>query len=78
MKRIKLTPIKSPEFTVSNIRYPAGDAGDIAPGMAAKVTVRFRPTMLREYGAELIVLSEDNVFKVPITLMKIPIIARRE
>jgi hypothetical protein len=60
-----LTPIKSPEFTVSNVRYPAGETGDIAPGMAAKITVQFRPKMLREYGDDLIVLSEDNVFKVP-------------
>lgn len=47
MKRIKLAPIKSPEFTVSEVKYPSGESGDIAPGMAAKVTVWFKPTMLR-------------------------------
>jgi len=64
IKRIKLAPIKSPEFTVSSVKYPSEESGDIAPGMAAKITVWFRPTMLREYGDELIVMSEDSVFKV--------------
>jgi hypothetical protein len=64
MKRIKLAPIKSPEFTVSQVKYPSGNSGDIAPGMAVKISVWFRPTVLREFGEELIVMSEENTFKV--------------
>lgn len=51
---------------LASIKYPREDSGDIAPGMAAVVSIRFRPTTLNDYQDELIVIVGEGVLKVPI------------
>ena len=36
--------------------YPKEDTGDIAPGMAVTITVRFRPVNLGDLEEELVVI----------------------
>lgn len=66
IQRIKVTPLNQKEFVLANIKYPKEDSGDIAPGMAAIVTIRFRPTTLNDYQDELIIIVGEGVLKVPI------------
>lgn len=49
IQRIKIAPLKSREFTLADIRYPKEDSGDVAPGMAVTIAVRFRPPGLADY-----------------------------
>lgn len=41
-------PLKQKEFMLANIKYPKEDSGDIAPGMAVVIHVRFRPASLND------------------------------
>lgn len=49
IQRIKVTPLKQKEFVIANIKYPQETSGDIAPGMAVNISVRFRPPSLNDY-----------------------------
>ncbi len=57
MRRIKVTPIASEEFVVSEVKYPNENSGDIASGMKVRIVVRFFPKEIKNYESELIVLS---------------------
>jgi hypothetical protein len=70
-QRIKLTPLTQREFVIASVKYPREDSGDIAPGLAVTVAVRFRPASLADCLDELIVIVGEGTLKVPI-------IARRE
>jgi hypothetical protein len=50
IQRIKILPLKQKEFMLANIKYPKEDSGDIAPGMAVTIHVRFRPASLNDCG----------------------------
>ncbi|CAM5999535.1 unnamed protein product, partial [Sphagnum balticum] len=56
----------SRDFLIANVKYPREESGDIAPGMAVVVSIRFRPINLNDYEDELIVIVGDGVVKVPI------------
>lgn len=49
IQRIKVTPLKQKEFVLASIKYPNETTGDIAPGMAVTIAVRFRPPSLNDY-----------------------------
>lgn len=66
IQRIKITPLKQKEFVVASIKYPNSDSGDIAPGMAVTVSIRFRPPSLNDYQDELLVIAGDGSIRVPI------------
>ena len=46
LQRVKITPLSKKEFAIYNVEYPKSDSGDIAPGMAVTITVRFKPSNL--------------------------------
>ena len=49
IQRIKVTPLKHKEFVINSIKYPNQESGDIAPGMAVTISIRFRPPTLNDY-----------------------------
>jgi hypothetical protein len=49
IQRIKLTPLKKKEFVIASVVYPNENSGDIAPGMAVTISIRFRPVSLNDY-----------------------------
>ena len=65
-QRIKITPLQHKEFALAAIRYPKEDSGDIAPGMAVTIALRFRPPTLNDYEDALVVVAGDGVVQVPI------------
>jgi hypothetical protein len=70
IQRIKVTPLKQKEFVLASIKYPKEDTGDIAPGMAVTISVRFRPPSLNDYQDELLVIAGDGVVRVPIAAQR--------
>lgn len=70
IQRIKITPFKTKEFNAGPIRYPREDSGDIAPGMAVVIPVRFIPPGLSDYQDELVVIAGDGTVRVPIIAMR--------
>jgi hypothetical protein len=60
----------SPEFAIGSIRYPSATDGYIAPGMSVYLTVRFNPSSSAEFDDEITILTEDNIFKVPLLARK--------
>lgn len=55
---------------LANIKYPKEDSGDIAPGMAVTIHVRFRPASLNDCGDQLVVIAGQGVIKVPIVAQR--------
>ena len=70
IQRIKITPLHQKEFVLAHIKYPNQDSGDIAPGMAVTISIRFRPPTLNDYHDELVVIAGDGIIKVPITAQR--------
>jgi hypothetical protein len=70
IQRIKVAPLKTKEFTLAEIRYPKEDSGDVAPGMAVVIAIRFRPPGLGDYQDELVVIAGDGTVRVPILAMR--------
>lgn len=48
-QRVQVVPPKSKEFTLAALKYPREGSGDIAPGMAVIIPIRFRPPGLGDY-----------------------------
>ena len=70
IQRIKVTPLKQKEFVIAAIKYPKEDCGDIAPGMAVVITVRFRPASLSDYQDDLVVIAGEGVVRIPIVAQR--------
>lgn len=70
-RRLRVLPCSSPCFSVDALRYDgeasaAGSGAIIAPGMAAKLTVRFKPSSLNDVTEELLVGTEAGDFPLPL------------
>jgi hypothetical protein len=70
IQRIKVTPLRTRDFALAEIRYPREDSGDVAPGMAVVIAVRFRPPGLGDYEDELVVIAGDGTIRVPIIALR--------
>jgi hypothetical protein len=70
LQRIKITPLSKKEFNIYSVIYPKEDTGDIAPGMAVTITVRFRPVNLGDLEEELVVIFNGGTIKLPIIAMR--------
>lgn len=70
MQRIKITPLSKKEFAIYNVEYPKSDSGDIAPGMAVTITVRFKPSNLGDLEDEIIVIFNGGTIRIPIVAMR--------
>lgn len=70
-RRIRVIPPTTPYFSVSLLKYP-GDDGFVAPGMTCSVTVQFSPDSLADYDDALVVVSEQDQFRVPLLAQREP------
>lgn len=70
IQRIKVAPLTTRDFVLADIRYPRQDSGDIAPGMAVVIAVRFRPPGLGDYADELVVIAGEGTIRVPIVALR--------
>lgn len=70
-RRIRVIPPTTPFFSVSLLKYP-GDDGFVAPGMTCSVTVQFSPDSLADYDDALVVVSEQDEFRVPLLAQREP------
>jgi hypothetical protein len=52
--------------------FPAGQAGVVAPGMAARALVRFKPNSLGDFDDTLTVLTEGGQFSVDVRGRRAP------
>ena len=65
-RKMSFLPPRSDVFCMKSVKYPTQESGDLAPGIAAKVTVRFMPKSLSNYDDFVVVLSESVDIKVPL------------
>ena len=63
-RSITILPPATPFFSFTHIEFPSKTKSQLAPGMAAKVTVRFKPDSLADYEDYCTVLSEGGKFNV--------------
>jgi len=70
LQRIKITPLSKKEFNISNVIYPKEDCGDVAPGMAVTIVIRFRPVNLGDLEEELVVIFNGGTVRVPVLAMR--------
>jgi hypothetical protein len=83
-RRFKYLPPGTPQFTVSDVRYPIRaptniyeedvkkEFGLIAPGMSVVLSVKFNATSFAEFEDEIVVYCDENVLKVPLVAKKEP------
>ena len=57
-------------FALHDVVFPAGQAGVVAPGMAARALVRFKPNSLGDFDDALTVLTEGGQFRYHIVRMR--------
>uniref|UniRef100_A0A7S4VFH8 Deleted in lung and esophageal cancer protein 1 Ig-like domain-containing protein n=1 Tax=Alexandrium monilatum TaxID=311494 RepID=A0A7S4VFH8_9DINO len=78
-RRLRVLPCPNPCFSIDALRYD-GDAGGrlppgagavVAPGMAARLTVRFAPQTLNDASEELTVGTEVGDFKLPLLARRV-------
>jgi len=65
-RSITILPPATSFFSFTNIEFPSKSKSQLAPGMAAKITVRFCPDSLADYDDYCSVLSEGGKFKVKV------------
>ena len=66
-RRLRLLRPVSAVFSVAKLKWPGGeDSGTLAPGMAARVLVRFAPSSIADVEDRLIVASETGDVIVPL------------
>lgn len=60
------------EFAIGSISYPSQNDGNIAPGMSVYMKIRFNPSSIAEFDDELAIITEENIFKIPLLARKDP------
>lgn len=70
-RRLRVLPPSTPYFSISQVQYP-GDDGFVAPGLHARVLVRFAPDSLGDYDDFLLVQTETDSFGVPLKAARRP------
>ncbi|KAJ1632748.1 hypothetical protein T492DRAFT_838132 [Pavlovales sp. CCMP2436] len=64
-RRLRILPPASAYFSISLVQYP-GDDGFVAPGLHARVLIRFAPDSLGDYDGFILVQTETDSFGVPL------------
>lgn len=70
-RRLRVLPPATPYFSISLVQYP-GDDGFVAPGLHARVLVRFAPDSLGDYDDFILVQTETDAFGVPVRAARRP------
>ena len=65
-KRLKFIPPANEMFTVRKSKFPSGERGDIAPGMALTFTVVFQAPSFADFDDFITFITEENSFKLPL------------
>jgi len=80
-RRIKWVPPKtyfsffyfiSEYFAIGSVKHPSADTGLIAPGMSLSLTVRYAAPGLGDLDDEIVVITEEESFKVPVIARRTP------
>ncbi|KAG1668832.1 hypothetical protein FOA52_004926 [Chlamydomonas sp. UWO 241] len=71
IRSLRVLPPASQYFHMSLPRFPT-DAGSVAPGMAAEVTLRFCPDSLADYDDEFAIDSAEQRFTVQVQARRPP------
>ena len=54
------------------VKYPSGENGLIAPGMSLVLNVRYAAPGLGDLDDELVVITEEEAYKVPVIARRTP------
>lgn len=79
-RRIKFIPPKtyfvygenSEYFGLGSTKYPSRETGLVAPGLSVSLTVRYAAPGLSDLDDELVVITEEESFKVPVLARRTP------
>ena len=57
---------------MSNVKYPSSETGLIAPGLGLSILVRYAAPGLSDLDDEIVVITEEESFKIPVLARRTP------
>jgi len=72
LKRIKMIPPLTQNFTVKSFKYPSQVTGDIAPGMSLHMVVAFSAPSFADFDDVVTFVTEESSFKIPLRARRNP------
>jgi hypothetical protein len=59
-------------FAIGEIKYPSSENGLVAPGMCVVLNIRYAAPGLGDLDDEIVVITEEDSFKVPVIARRTP------
>eukprot|EP00753_Platysulcus_tardus_P017583 PLAT6441.10.p1 GENE.PLAT6441.10~~PLAT6441.10.p1 ORF type:complete len:2012 (+),score=1094.48 PLAT6441.10:39-6038(+) len=66
LRRLRVLPPATPYFSAGQLKLAASAGGFVAPGMAARLSITFKPDSLADFADELTVVTEAGQWPVPL------------
>ena len=71
-KRIEFYLHSREYFALGDVRHPSGESGLIAPGMSMILSVRYSAPGLGDLDDEIVIITEEEAFKIPVIARRTP------